>query len=364
MGDNGPVDALWTPLWYDAVMLSWFQNFAGKIPPISPRPIPAAYPEFPAVLILGKDISVMEQEFDVIYGVPSPALPYIDQMVSEEEQQLICRFRETPFSADDAADALGIAEEDAAALCEEGYRRSVFNIDESRLPERAYTAGDFYQRLGVYCQFETDAWYAIPREKREPVCDWYLNAFIGRNRPLWEAGKRPDTTTPLDELLPQIEAMDQDTFYVRPCDCRNIFDNCRHMRETCVAFDGGINSSADRGQARAVTKAELIELLKACDKDGLMHTTETGGLCNCCGDCCFEYRSAKICGTVGPWPLTHTIAKWDEEKCVGCGLCVKRCCMEAFTKEDGRISFHPEKCVGCGLCANRCPKKAIAIVAR
>ena len=123
-----------------------------------------------------------------------------------------------------------------------------------------------------------------------------------------------------------------------------------------LVFSGEPNTPFHRGHARQITKEETLALIIACHKEGLIHTVESHGVCNCCGDCCFEYRSADICGTIGTWPLTNTIAAWNESKCINCGICVRRCPMEAFKKNGKAITFDSKRCVGCGVCIDKCPK--------
>jgi len=58
-----------------------------------------------------------------------------------------------------------------------------------------------------------------------------------------------------------------------------------------------------------------------------------------------------------PYPVVN------ENLCVGCGLCTKKCqigdILKIVNKKAHIIS--KEKCVGCGICANVCPKKAIIL---
>ena len=77
----------------------------------------------------------------------------------------------------------------------------------------------------------------------------------------------------------------------------------------------------------------------------------------------------------------------NDETCIGCGLCVKRCPMEALKVEDrpgikdretlvarddggqkklinktGKISgLNPKFCIGCGVCAYKCPSKSLVL---
>lgn len=45
--------------------------------------------------------------------------------------------------------------------------------------------------------------------------------------------------------------------------------------------------------------------------------------------------------------------------CIGCGLCVKECRLDAIVVENNIAKINYDKCVGCGLCANKCPKGII-----
>ncbi|ACL20012.1 DUF362 domain-containing protein [Desulfitobacterium hafniense] len=53
----------------------------------------------------------------------------------------------------------------------------------------------------------------------------------------------------------------------------------------------------------------------------------------------------------------------DQEKCIGCGICVSYCPMEAISVADKKASINQEMCVECGTCIRprvvRCPTKAI-----
>ena len=66
-------------------------------------------------------------------------------------------------------------------------------------------------------------------------------------------------------------------------------------------------------------------------------------------------------------------AKIDAETCKGCGLCVKRCPMDAVQLEAsdaaknklGKVSvLEPELCIGCGVCAFKCPTDSITLEKR
>lgn len=50
-----------------------------------------------------------------------------------------------------------------------------------------------------------------------------------------------------------------------------------------------------------------------------------------------------------------------EQKCVGCGACLKACAYNAIKIEDKLAEIDPDKCVLCGACVETCPFDAIMI---
>ena len=48
-----------------------------------------------------------------------------------------------------------------------------------------------------------------------------------------------------------------------------------------------------------------------------------------------------------------------EDGCVGCGLCARKCPVQAIEMRNGRPVWVRDKCVMCLGCLHRCPKFAI-----
>ncbi len=56
--------------------------------------------------------------------------------------------------------------------------------------------------------------------------------------------------------------------------------------------------------------------------------------------------------------LTHAVV--NNEKCLGCGSCVKECPEGAIAQDDTGIAIvDKEKCIGCKKCVEACPIEAI-----
>jgi len=50
----------------------------------------------------------------------------------------------------------------------------------------------------------------------------------------------------------------------------------------------------------------------------------------------------------------------DEDLCVGCGVCVDDCPVEAITlQEDQKAIINEDECIRCGRCHDICPQEAV-----
>lgn len=49
----------------------------------------------------------------------------------------------------------------------------------------------------------------------------------------------------------------------------------------------------------------------------------------------------------------------EPDICIGCGICVQTCPVDAIELQDGKAWIDPEICIACGLCASACPVDAI-----
>jgi ferredoxin len=52
----------------------------------------------------------------------------------------------------------------------------------------------------------------------------------------------------------------------------------------------------------------------------------------------------------------------DDDKCVGCGMCLLVCPHEVLYKTNGSVRIrNRDACMECGACAKNCPTEAIAV---
>jgi NAD-dependent dihydropyrimidine dehydrogenase PreA subunit len=332
----------------------------------------------------------IQHEFFILFGVWPVAQPYIGMIVQELEMQLVVAMQGQALMPEHVAQRLGTTPDQASALLEQCYARSIVDKTvENGLV--FYRQADFGKRLDHFAKFEN--WDDIPAQDRQAIDRRFVDEFTTRHRPNVAKkmrGHAVENALPNDTvmLLSEIEAMiDAAThIVVQPCDCRRMGQKCNLPVETCIWMDDGALDVLDRGHGRRLTNEEAKELVRRADRAGLMHTADSEwrsrglhAICNCCACDCYPFRAAQVLGSKGVWPKSRYIAVHDPERCTQCGDCVKRCHFDAFYRSDAPVEteggrtgvgskkgslrknvlFVPERCWGCGLCANSCPAGAI-----
>jgi len=56
------------------------------------------------------------------------------------------------------------------------------------------------------------------------------------------------------------------------------------------------------------------------------------------------------------------MASLNLDACKGCGVCVKRCQMEALSVADKKAVLDLDRCIGCGLCVSTCPTGSLSLL--
>ncbi|MBN2878770.1 MAG: 4Fe-4S binding protein [Clostridia bacterium] len=172
---------------------------------------------------------------------------------------------------------------------------------------------------------------------------------------------------PYDSVIKILEQAN--TFHVQDCICRlqqeSIGKGCDAPKHNCLSF-----SAAKRKPIEGdITKEEALEIIKEAEQAGLVHSVSNvvNGLhyiCNCCGCCCGILRSINEWGIENSMARANYEAIVDDDKCIGCEVCVDRCQVSAIEMAEGLAKINRDKCLGCGLCISTCPSEAIALFAR
>jgi Pyruvate/2-oxoacid:ferredoxin oxidoreductase delta subunit len=167
-----------------------------------------------------------------------------------------------------------------------------------------------------------------------------------------------------------------------PCACRW---NIEKKEERCCyavsygadAWYKGIDMSyfgtaPDQG-LESLTPDEAIGQMKAMEEQGSVHTIWTmmtpfiGAICNCSPEECLAMKTLSRT-SVETMERAELVARVDEARCTGCGLCDAQCHFHAIDsvllsgRSLARIDSH--RCFGCGLCRTACSAEAISLVMR
>jgi len=289
------------------------------------------------------------------FKIPTFALRLIDFFFTDKDKDFIVDLKKEAFAGENL---------DKDYLADAFHRGIISKVDAQ---SNQYKLNDFYGMLDVFCVSETEKYHTLSRELRRQLDDWYFNEYKdGLDSDLT---KRPtaDKVLTLDEMLQFIDGLEEPLYWAF-CDCKCLSGDCGLPSHTCINYAPGINSFAARGISEVITKEEAKEVIIKADKAGLVHTVSDHGICNCCDDCCYLFRSQVERGSVGFWPQSDHIIEFDSDKCIACGKCQTRCHFNVFEKigkgKEAHMKLDRSKCIGCGLCQQTCPTKALAIGSR
>src|SRR5208337_532817 len=175
----------------------------------------------------------------------------------------------------------------------------------------------------------------------------------------------------IDRIVPsqKVEELIQkfDEIALGHCFCRHYKDMlgtpCKQTddRETCFTFGKSARFTSEQGFTRMISKEEALDVLKRAEGAGLVHkayhpnfdtTKDETSICNCCRCCCGNSVDNMIVPITN---ATNYLAVVDQDKCIGCGVCVEKCHTgSAYLKDNKKAERKEELCIGCGVCSAFC----------
>ena len=207
-----------------------------------------------------------------------------------------------------------------------------------------------------------------------------------------------DTTgvLPYEEVRKILDKVEYFTVSHCPCRHANNLDPdspaSQYPTEVCLHFDKLGHYIVENGMGREITRQETEEILKRSAELGLIHgisnhQEKPDTICGCDRDSCMWFLAMKKYGHAGSLTPSNFRVTVNQSTCTGCGLCVKRCPMEALhlqdapsvkgrktavTSKDGRpreltnkagqvVELNSERCIGCGVCAYKCPSQSLTL---
>ncbi len=191
----------------------------------------------------------------------------------------------------------------------------------------------------------------------------------------------PKTAIATYDYLEDLVMGERGKISISECICRKKKDlqgeHCEHSRETCFQLGGAADFYIENGLAREIEKEEALEIIRNAEKEGLViepgNTVHPYAICCCCGCCCEVLTNLKKLNNPADFVHSNYHAEINQEECIGCGVCLDRCQMNAIslidegsdtdTKQSKKVAhLNLERCIGCGLCATTCGPEAIHMV--
>jgi Na+-translocating ferredoxin:NAD+ oxidoreductase subunit B len=134
--------------------------------------------------------------------------------------------------------------------------------------------------------------------------------------------------------------------------------------EVCLLI--GSASYAARNRAKPISREECLNILDMAEETGMVlqpgNSKKPACICICCGCCCGVLTTAKKQPRPARFFATNYYARIDAASCTGCGVCVKRCQMDAIIVDGKTFRVDSDRCIGCGLCVTRCKPKAARLI--
>jgi NAD-dependent dihydropyrimidine dehydrogenase PreA subunit len=164
-------------------------------------------------------------------------------------------------------------------------------------------------------------------------------------------------------------------FAAMDCICRHgrelLGEKCAQtsLKENCLTLGMAAREMVRAGQGRSISRQEMLDLLDAADREGLVlqpeNTRKPLFVCCCCGCCCAVLTSAKRFPKPAEYFSSSFQAEVDADLCDSCGVCQSRCQMDALLESaaggDGKMQVDRDRCIGCGLCVITCPSGALRL---
>lgn len=314
------------------------------------------------------------------------ALPMIEANYTPEEAEFLTEFPHGSTSIEQLVELKGMPVEKLEPLLENLGRKGMI-YKSTRGDSVRYRLNDtFFAMLrSNLWPGETDARTVNTAIEINKLMDNWIEQYNQvhhrglRALPIARTISDERAIIPYEDVIRVIDEFEYYTVSTCPCRHRHNVDpdqnDCPHPTEVCFHFDDLGRYIVEHGQGREITKEETLEIFKQCADSGLVHgisnwKTKPDTICNCCSCCCMWLESYHKWGHDKSLDPSNYYLEVNPETCKACGLCVKRCPMDALqlkysekaqNKFSKAVEINADICIGCGVCVHKCPTESLVL---
>jgi len=341
-----------------------------------------------------KDYLLLQRHLDknVVTAPYSPVFIKILQILFTPEQAaLACKFPVTPTAIDTLARKLSIPVDELDGIVTDmAMRGLVFDTyhNDVRFIVLAPVVWGFFEF--TFMRVRDD----VPQAELATLFEQYLSEDPDVSRSIYQ-GTVPMTRSLVHEnALPadeHTEILDYEratwlisearAHSVSLCSCRHKASHlgkaCDKPLEVCLMLNSAAEIFTRQGFAKMISKDRALRIVEECRDQGLAQSGDNikkkiSFICNCCSCCCELFNAIKCFNISSALVSSNWISQIDEEKCTGCGLCVKACPTDALYLEEQekgdtavkKAVVNKDICMGCGVCYSTCKKGAVTMKQR
>ena len=323
------------------------------------------------------------------WGLPKSdqLMPIVKARYTVEEAEFLTGMPFSGSSPEDLAQAKGKNPEELQPYLDDLAKKGVI-FRKAEKGEVRYSLNDaFFVFLRSAFWPGTDD--PASRQMAPHVNKYYFDGFYDQYVTAHAKGLRAlpieQTIADTRQILPYedvVKVLDNfEYFSVSTCPCRqrkkldDESHTCQKPMGNCLHFDTLGRYCVENGMGREITREETEQILKESADAGLVHgisnwKNKPDTICNCCNCCCLFMEAYHQLGHHKSLDASNYEVKVKPATCKACGLCVKRCPMDALQLKFSGVAtnkYHKaamlekELCIGCGVCVHKCPTGSLVL---